>query len=105
MPCLHREWLTVSSVNSILDRGLGDLTVIVRPSVSTMVALECTRLTRLGCGFLFLPFAANLEGLAVAKVRDATTPFDVKGRNTVRIILIFLVVSGLLKFWRSEDLL
>ena len=80
MPCLHREWLTVSSVNSILVRGLGDLTVIVRPSVSTMVALECTRLTRLGCGFLFLPFAANLEGLAVAKVRD------VKGRNTVLII-------------------
>ena len=92
MPCLHREWLTVSSVNSILDRGLGDLTVIVRPSVSTMVALECTRLTRLGCGFLFLPFAANLEGLAVAKVRDAT-PFDVKGRNTVRII--FLVVGSI----------
>ena len=80
MPCLHREWLTVSSVNSILFRGLGDLTVIVRPSVSTMVALECTRLTRLGCGFLFLPFAAKLEGLAVAKVRD------VKGRNTVLII-------------------
>jgi hypothetical protein len=79
MPCLHREWLTVSSVNSILVRGLGDLTVIVRPSVSTMVALECTRLTRLGCGFLFLPFAANLEGLAVAKVRDV-------GRNTVLII-------------------